>query len=112
MKKLFFIFALLVFSYSSMAMGFPHNTNTHHRLQTKAHNKILVVEKVSTIAKNKISDKASTEASFVELVINYVFKLFCREVSKSNNSLAIRQASQSSNGIIAIKQELDFSVRS
>lgn len=114
MKKLFFIVALLIVSYGSMAMGFPHNPNTHHRLHVKASTKVLVVEKASAIAKSKITENVSNtadehEASFVEMFINYVFKLFCREVSKSSSSLTF---SQDSTEMVAIKQDLDLSVRS
>ncbi|MCU0324675.1 MAG: hypothetical protein MUF45_05420 [Spirosomaceae bacterium] len=114
MKKLFFIVALLIVSYGSMAMGFPHNTNTHHRLHVKANSKVLVTEKASAIVKNKISDKVSNnsdqhESSFVEIFINYVFKLFCREVSKSSNSLTFNEGSIE---MVAIKQDLDLSLRS
>jgi len=85
MKKLFLLLAITFFSFSSMAMGFPHNTFEQQRTLNKNIKKKSLVNELEKSLKANIESisivKEDTNVqSFMEMLTNYVVAFFTEKI--------------------------------
>ncbi len=110
MKKLIIILILSVYSLGAMSMGFSHNTYTQERLKANSAKKLHLNEKIIKHQSTKVlaeSNETTVSLSFVEMIVNYVVKLFFYEVV-NDKSVVMNYTKQVNTQLEAIKNEYDI----
>jgi hypothetical protein len=115
MKKLLILFATILISLNSMAMGFPHNSyGQKHALNHTTDKSVALTEiqalqnTLITTTETKVEEDTNQE-SFVEMCANYIISLFTEHLFKSR-SMAVKPFEKGQCEYFAIKQDFDYQV--
>ncbi|RFS17514.1 hypothetical protein D0T08_06990 [Emticicia sp. C21] len=113
MKKLLLIFATILISLNSMAMGFPHNSYGQKHALNKATNQSVALVEAQALQNSLIAstetkvEEDTNQESFVEMCANYIISLFTEHLFKSR-SMAVKSFEKGNCEYFAIKQDFDY----
>lgn len=114
MKKLLLLFATILISLNSMAMGFPHNSYGQKNALNKA-TKSVAQSEVQALQNSLMAttetkvEEDTNQQSFVEMCANYIISLFTERIFQ-NRSMAVKSFKKGKCEYFAIKQDFDYQV--
>jgi hypothetical protein len=112
MKKLLLLLAINSFSFSSIAMGFPHNTCEQQRILSKNIKQKSLINKLEKSIKVNVERISSVKEdtsvkSFVEMLTDYLVKFFTEKIlGKRLTEFKIMQEAKVE--YLVLKQDFEF----
>lgn len=112
MKKLLLLFATILISLNSMAMGFPHNSYGQKHALNQATKSVALSEtqalqnSLIATSETKVEEDTNQE-SFIEMCANYIISLFTEHLFQ-NRSMAVQSFKKGNCEYFAIKQDFDY----
>jgi hypothetical protein len=113
MKKLLLLLTITLFSFNSMAMGFPQNTYSQQRALSKGSKGILKtpLQTLEVGIKDTLeqlkNNEENTQKSFVEMVVNYVVHFFAEKVFEQK-SISVKCFNKHELDCVAIKKDFEY----